>query len=211
MPMSTAELPDPAAGRSRRDGRMAVSGRASMPFPHTSGALSATSSTRGSPPSTPAPPAEVLVAACDLRRSGYVVHRERGAPNWLFTWTRAGTGWFRQGGVELVARPGELVVAGPDVAHDYAVAHIGDDWLFWWVHCPVRTTWHQRLRPYEVGKRLYAVSGVPSGLHDRIEAAFRRLHADIRWADGDPPPEPVAGRTARPAVAWGTTARALAL
>jgi AraC family transcriptional regulator, arabinose operon regulatory protein len=155
---------------------------------------------------TPAPPAEALVAACHSQR--VAVHRERGAPNWLFTWTTTGNGWFRQGGVDVLIQPGDLVIAGPDVTHDYAVARGASGWTLWWVHCQARSTWQPWLRPYEVGPRLYAVRGVSEAVRPRIERAFERLHSDARWpGDGAP-----AGTDwSRPAIAWGATARELAL
>lgn len=159
---------------------------------------------------TPAPPAEVLVAAWQHKPAGYAVHREHGAPNWLFTWTTTGTGWLRQGGVDIGIEPGDLVIAGPDVTHDYAVAHGAADWALWWVHCQARSTWQPWLRPYQVGRRLYAVRGVPGSVRPRLENAFRRLHADARWSGAG---DGLLGEPdwSRPAVAWSATARELAL
>lgn len=186
MPVSAGDLPDPAVPTQPPQGR-----------------------------ETPAPPAEVLVAACHSQR--VAVHRERGAPNWLFTWTTTGNGWFRQGGVDVWIQPGDLVIAGPDVTHDYAVAPGAPGWTLWWVHCQARSTWQPWLRPYEVGSRLYAVRGVSEAVRPRISRAFERLHSDARWpgagapsasadADGD-----VDVDWSRPAIAWGATARELAL
>jgi AraC family transcriptional regulator, arabinose operon regulatory protein len=155
---------------------------------------------------TPAPPAESLVAACHSQQA--FVHRERGAPNWLFTWTTTGNGWFRQGGVDVLIQPGDLVIAGPDVTHDYGVARGAPGWTLWWVHCQARSTWQPWLRPYEVGSRLYAVPGVAEAVRPRISQAFERLHTDARWpGDG----APAAQDWSRPAIAWGATARELAL
>ena len=162
---------------------------------------------------TPAPPAELLLAARFDVRPGYVVHRARGAPSWLLTWTVAGSGRFRQGDVDVRARPGDLVALGPGVPHDYAVAAEADHWSFWWVHCQTRPAWQAWLRPHQVGGRLYRVAGVPNVVWDRLDEAFRRLHADARWSGQGPLPEAVGADAGDvvPAVAAGSIARELAL
>ncbi len=177
MPVTAADLPDPAAE------------------------------------GTPAPPAELVVAARFDVGSGYAVHRARGAPSWLLAWTLADGGRFRQGGVTVRAEPGDLVALGPELAHDYAVAPGAPGWSFWWVHCPARPGWHGWLAPYQVGERLYHVPAVPEFVRDRVESAFRRLHADARWSGEGPPPEPVSSRRRDvvPAAATGVAARELAL
>jgi AraC family transcriptional regulator of arabinose operon len=161
---------------------------------------------------TPAPPAELLVAARFDVGPGYVVHRGRGAPNWLVTWTFAGAGRIQQGGVDVIAQPGDLVVLGPDLPHSYTVAPGASGWSFWWVHCPPRASWRSWLSPHDLGDRVFR-AGVPAHLHPRVSQAFRALHADARWSGHGPPPDPVpAGEArARPAVAVGTAARELAL
>lgn len=173
-------------------------------------------------PSTPAPPAELLLAACYDERLGYSAHRAEGAANWLVTWTLAGAGRFVQGDATAVARPGDLVVLGPDVPHAYGVAPGADRWGFWWAHCPARPAWLPLLAPYELTGRCYVVADVPAAVHGRIEAAFRRLYSDARWSGHGAPPAPVdAGlvdadpahvvvRPTLPAVAVGVAARELA-
>ena len=165
------------------------------------------------PDRTPAPPAELLVAARFDVRPGYHVQREDGAPSWLLTWTVAGAGRFRQGDVEVSARTGDLVLMGPELAHSYSVAPDADRWAFWWVHCPARPTWHPWLAPYDAGARLFRVPGVPAYLHGRVESAFRALHADARWSGQGPTPPlvPAGDADVLPAVATGTAARELAL
>lgn len=141
--------------------------------------------------STPAPPAELLLVACYDESFGYSAHRAEGARNWLVTWTLAGAGRFTQGDASTVARPGDLVVLGPDVPHAYGVAPGADRWGFWWAHCPARPAWLPLLAPYEIGGRCYVVAGVPPAVHGRIEDAFRRLYADARWSGHGAPPAPV--------------------
>lgn len=185
MPVTAADLPDPAVGPMGADDGEG----------------------------TPAPPAELVVAARFDVGGGYAVHRARGAPSWLFAWTLAGGGRFRQGGVTVRAEPGDLVALGPELAHDYAVAPGAPGWSFWWVHCPARAGWHGWLAPYQVGERLYRVAEVPEFVRGRVESAFRRLHADARWSGEGPPPDPVSPRRRDvvPAAATGVAARELAL
>lgn len=161
---------------------------------------------------TPAPPAELLVAARFDVGPSYAVHRGRGAANWLLTWTLAGAGRFQQGGVNVVAQPGDLVVLGPGLPHAYAVAPGATGWSFWWVHCPARASWRAWLAPHELGDRVFR-TGVPADLHERVGRAFRALHADARWSGHGRPPDPVpASQTrVRPAIAAGTAARELGL
>ncbi|MGW0227306.1 helix-turn-helix domain-containing protein [Actinopolymorpha singaporensis] len=187
--MTAADLPDPAAG----------------PAAGPTG--------DGDVEGTPAPPAELVVAARFDVGGGYAVHRARGAPSWLFAWTLAGGGRFRQGGVTVRAEPGDLVALGPELAHDYTVAPGAPGWSFWWVHCPARPGWHGWLAPYRVGERLYRVPEVPEYVRGRVESAFRRLHADARWSGEGPSPEPVSPshRDVVPAAATGVAARELAL
>ncbi|MFD2079537.1 AraC family transcriptional regulator [Actinopolymorpha cephalotaxi] len=194
--MTAADLPDPAAGPTGED-------------PDGPGFGAETGASEG----TPAPPAELVVAARFDVGGGYAVHRARGAPSWLFAWTLDGGGRFRQGGVTVRAEPGDLVALGPELAHDYAVAPGAPGWSFWWVHCPVRPGWHGWLAPHQVGERLYHVAGVPEFVRGRVESAFRRLHADARWSGEGPPPDPVSSRRRDvvPAAATGVAARELAL
>ncbi|WP_349690865.1 helix-turn-helix domain-containing protein [Actinopolymorpha sp. B11F2] len=162
---------------------------------------------------TPAPPAELVLAGRFDVGPDYAVHRARGAESTLLAWTMDGAGHFEQGGVEVTAVRGDLVVLGPRVAHSYAVAPGARRWSFWWVHYPARVTWPSWLEPYAVGEQVFLVAGVPAVVRDRIDAAFRRLHADARWSGHGPPPVAATaeGRTVPPAVAAGTPARELVL
>lgn len=158
---------------------------------------------------TPSPPAELLVVGRFDERPGYSARRVGGASSWLLTWTLAGSGRLRQGGVEVLARPGDLVVLGADVDHEYGVAPDADRWTFWWVHFQPRTPWHGWLRPAKVGDRVFAVRSVPATVHGRIGDAFQRMHADARWSGVGAPPAP-AEQPAVPAMAVPTAARELA-
>ncbi|UCM87106.1 helix-turn-helix domain-containing protein [Streptomyces marincola] len=163
-------------------------------------------------PETAAPPPGLVTAGYFDERPGYAVSRPRGADSWLFTFTALGRGLLRQGDARAEAGPGDLVVLGPGVPHQYATAEGAGRWAFWWVHCRARAAWGPWLRPHAAGGRLYAVAPVPAAVRPRIAAAFRRLHADARWPGHGAPPAP--GRRPaqdRVAVAHGTAARELAL
>lgn len=176
-------------------------------------------------PGTPAPPADLLLAACYDESTGYAARRPGGARNWLVTWTLAGAGRLVQGAATTEARSGDLVVLGPEVPHAYGVAPGADHWAFWWAHCPDRPAWLPLLAPFEIGSRCYVVPGVPIAVRERIESAFRRLYSDARWSGhGAPPPPTTAGsladldgsdmvpvRPALPVVAVGVPARELAV
>ncbi|WP_436845905.1 helix-turn-helix domain-containing protein [Streptomyces chartreusis] len=140
----------------------------------------------------PAPPPGLVVLGHFDQPPGYSVNRPRGSASWLFTWTTGGRGRLRQGGVETSAATGHLVVLAPGVPHRYAVEPGARHWRFWWAHCQARPSWAAWLRPFDAGDGVYVVTSVPAGVHDRVEAAFRRMHADARWPGaGTPPPEAV--------------------
>lgn len=186
----------------------------------------------------PSPPPGLVTVGRYDQRAGYRVNRPRGADSWLFTWTTGGAGRLAQGSTGTRAGAGDLVVLGPGLPHRYEVAPGAPRWTFWWAHCQARPGWTDWLRPHVLGDRLYAVTPVPSGVEDRVEQAFRRMHADARWTgegappaeepDGPPgpataggteargsevqdPEEPAVSRDGRVAVAHGTAARELAL
>jgi AraC family transcriptional regulator of arabinose operon len=200
--MTADSLPDPAAPLAVR-------------MPATAGRLPSDATDPDSADDigqTPAPPAELLVAARFDVRPGYHVRRDHGAPSWLLAWTLAGAGWFRQGGARVDAMPGDLVVLGSGLPHSYAVAEAAGLWSFWWVHCPPRTAWHTWLARFTCGDRLYRVGGHPDAVRARIGTTFRRLHADARWSGHGVPAEPVAStaRNVPPAVAASSPGRELA-
>ncbi|WP_344401320.1 helix-turn-helix domain-containing protein [Streptomyces longisporus] len=160
-------------------------------------------------PGDPAPPPGFVVVGRYDRLEGYGVNRPRGADSWLFTWTTGGRGRLRQGTVEARAGAGDLVVLAPGVGHEYAVEPGSHSWQFWWVHCQARPSWAPWLRPYDTGDGLFVVTPTPAALHDRVDAAFRRMLADARWTGSGSPP--AAAPDDRVAVAHGTAARELAL
>ncbi len=161
---------------------------------------------------TPAPPADVTLVGQFDERPGYAVHRTTGAHNTLLTWTTSGAGRLHQGGVTVEARPGDAVLLGASIGHDYGVAPGADGWGFWWVHVQPRSAWLDWLAPFEVGPRLHMVRNGPAEVNSRVGDTFRRLHADARWSGHGPPPQPLpaGARTARPTAATAPAARDLA-
>ena len=157
-------------------------------------------------PGDPSPPPGLVVVGHFDESGGYGVHRPRGSDSWLFTWTTGGRDRLGQGASEVRAGAGDLVVLAPGVPHTYGVEPGAGHWRFWWVHCQARPSWTPWLRPYDTGDGLYAITPVPAALHDRVEAAFRRMYADARRPGGGEPDD----RSAI-VVANGTAARELAL
>jgi AraC family transcriptional regulator, arabinose operon regulatory protein len=131
----------------------------------------------------PSPPPGLVVVGHFDEGAGYGVNRPSGSDSWLFTWTTGGCGRLRQGGGEVRAGAGDLVVLAPGVPHAYGVEPGARHWRFWWAHCQARPSWTPWLRPYDTGDGLYLARPVPVALHDRVEAAWRRMHADAGWAD----------------------------
>ncbi|WP_030247668.1 MULTISPECIES: helix-turn-helix domain-containing protein [unclassified Streptomyces] len=158
----------------------------------------------------PAPPPGLVVTGHFDQPSGYTVNRPRGATSWLFTWTLSGCGLLWQGGSKTSAGAGHLVVLAPGVPHGYATRPGDRHWRFWWAHCQARPAWGAWLRPYDTGDGMYVVTSVPAGVHDRVETAFRRMHADARRPGAEAPSD-AAPPGRQIAVAHGGTARELAL
>jgi AraC family transcriptional regulator, arabinose operon regulatory protein len=161
-------------------------------------------------PGDPAPPRGLVVVGHFDQPQGYGVNRPGGADSWLFTWTTGGQGRLRHGGTERRVGAGDLVVLAPGVPHGYGVEPGARHWRFWWAHCQARPSWQSRLRPYDAGEGMYVVTPTPDAVHDRVEAAFRRMLADARWTGTEAPPAVAPGHDAV-AVAHGGAARELAL
>lgn len=162
-------------------------------------------------PDDPGPPPGLVVLGRFDEPPGYGINRPQGSASWLFTWTTGGRGQLRQGSATTAAGAGDLVVLAPGVPHGYGVEPGSPHWQFWWAHCQARPSWVPWLRPYERGDGLYVVTPTtptPPALHDRVEAAFRRMLADARRPGAEEPP---AAPDDRIAVAHDTAARELAL
>ncbi|MFE6287132.1 helix-turn-helix domain-containing protein [Streptomyces sp. NPDC057877] len=161
-------------------------------------------------PGDPSPPPGLLVTGRFDQPAGYRVDRPHGSASWLFLWTTHGRGRLSQGAAQVEAGAGDLVVLAPGVRQRYGVAPGARHWRFWWAHCQARPGWWDWLRPYAAGDGVYVVTPVPGGVHERVETAFRRMHADARWTGTGAPPAAAPGDDLV-AVAHGSAARELAL
>jgi len=111
------------------------------------------------------------------------VRRPGGSGNWLLTYTLDGAGLYRGTGSDLFARPGDIVLLGPDVPHDYSVPE-GGSWEFLWAHFQPRLDWFGWWSPL-VGEESPGLSHLESaGARERARRCFLRLHADA-LATGD--------------------------
>jgi AraC family transcriptional regulator of arabinose operon len=125
----------------------------------------------------PYPPPGVLVAGHFREGFGYRIRRPNGSGNWLLTYTLEGRGLYRQPGVELLAEPGDLVLLGPDAAHDYSVPE-GGFWEFLWAHFQPRLGWFEWWGPRPVGDGLYLARLGGAGERERARRALLALRAD---------------------------------
>lgn len=131
---------------------------------------------------TGAPPPDLLVTGHFREVHGYAVYRRHGSGNWLITYTLSGEGVYRQPGLTLRARPGDIVLLGPGALHDYAVPP-GGAWEFLWAHFHPRPQWLSWWRLPELGRGLYRASLSPPA-RSRAALVFLTLHADA--CTGDP-------------------------
>ncbi|MHB9756396.1 helix-turn-helix domain-containing protein [Streptomyces sp. BYX5S] len=137
---------------------------------------------------TPSPPPQLLISARFSEPADYQVTRAAGAANWLLLWTAEGRGQVRGDGPWVVQRPGDLAVLPAHHQHAYRTDPAVRSWGGWWVHFQPRAAWPAWLRDHGRDGGVHCVAGVPGAAHGRIDAAFRRLHADARWTDGEAPP-----------------------
>ncbi|WP_306321948.1 MULTISPECIES: helix-turn-helix domain-containing protein [unclassified Streptomyces] len=138
---------------------------------------------------TPSPPAQLLIAARFAEGADYQVGRAAGADNWLLLWTAEGRGQVRGSGAWIPQRPGDLAVLSSHHRHAYRTDPSVGTWGGWWVHFQPRAAWPAWLREHGRGGGAHCVAGVPDAARGRVDAAFRRLHADARWSGGEAPPE----------------------
>jgi AraC family transcriptional regulator, arabinose operon regulatory protein len=126
---------------------------------------------------TAGPPPGVLVSGHFDERPGYRAFRAHGRADWLVKYTLRGEGLYRQPGLSLLARPGDLTLLAPGAYQDYSVP-VDGGWEFLWAHFVPRPTWTALLTLPEVGRGLHLLSLVSPPARERVEAAFRRLHRD---------------------------------
>ena len=127
---------------------------------------------------TPSPPPGILVSGHFNEPFGYHVRRSIGTRDWLITYTLAGQGRFRLGGLTHVCVAGDFVILAPGVPHDYATAHPGESWEFFWAHFLPRPHWMRWLRLPELAPGLYQLSISDQLTRQRICRAFERLLQD---------------------------------
>jgi AraC family transcriptional regulator, arabinose operon regulatory protein len=124
----------------------------------------------------PSPPPGVLVTGHFRERFGYRVRRPNGSENWLLTYTLDGRGLYRELGPDLFVDPGDIVLLGPDVPHDYSVPE-GGYWEFLWAHFQPRLEWFEWWGPL-VGEGPGLARLQTQGSRERARRSFLRLHAD---------------------------------
>ncbi len=127
---------------------------------------------------TPSPPPGILVSGHFHEPFGYHVRRSSGTRDWLITYTLAGEGRFRLGGLTHPCVAGDLVILAPGVPHDYATARPGGTWEFFWAHFLPRPHWMRWLRLPELAPGLYGLSIGDPVIRRRICQAFERLLQD---------------------------------
>ncbi|MCS7221469.1 MAG: helix-turn-helix domain-containing protein [Anaerolineae bacterium] len=127
---------------------------------------------------TPSPPPGILVSGHFREPFGYHVRRPAGTRDWLVTYTLAGEGRFRLGGLTYPCVAGDLIILAPGVPHDYATARPGEIWEFFWAHFLPRPHWMRWLRLPELAPGLYSLSIGDQMTQRRICRAFERLLQD---------------------------------
>ena len=131
----------------------------------------------------PSPPPGVLVTGHFREGFGYRVRRPNGSGNWLLTYTLNGRGLYRGSWPDIFAGPGDVVLLGPDVPHDYSVPQ-GGFWEFLWAHFQPRLEWFEWWNPLVGGEGPGQSHLETSGARERARRAFLRLRADA-LATGD--------------------------
>ncbi|MBO0797013.1 MAG: helix-turn-helix domain-containing protein [Ktedonobacteraceae bacterium] len=126
---------------------------------------------------TVSPPADMLLTGHFKEQHGYAVYRQHGSGNWLVIYTLQGEGIYRQEGVEVRARPGDLILLRPDALHDYSVPP-GGSWEFLWAHFQPRVHWLTWWHLPEVGHGLYKIHFPVSPVRERVYQAFWKLHIE---------------------------------
>jgi AraC family transcriptional regulator of arabinose operon len=125
----------------------------------------------------PSPPPGVFVTGHFREGFGYRVRRPGGSGNWLLTYTLDGVGLYRGTGPDLFVRPGNVVLLGPDVSHDYSVPK-GGFWEFLWAHFQPRLDWFGWWSPL-VGDEEPGLSHLENAAaRERARRCFLRLRAD---------------------------------
>jgi len=164
---------------------------------------------------TASPPPALLVTGYYKEKHGYGAYRSRGSGNWLVSYTVAGSGLYRQPGVDLHTGPGDLVLLGPGALQDYSVEP-GGSWEFLWAHFHPRPAWLSWWHLPELGDGLFLAHLRTRHVRERARRAFLTLHSDARTPVTLPRARAPHATSANGAAAWTTggpdaTQRELAL
>lgn len=126
---------------------------------------------------TSSPPSAILMTGHFKERDDYAVYRSRGSGSWLLTYTLAGSGVYRQPGLEMHTQPGDLLLLQPAAVQDYSVP-TGGSWEFLWTHFQPRMDWLSwwNLPTTEHGLYLFPIR--TPHIRKRLQLAFLKLHAD---------------------------------
>jgi AraC family transcriptional regulator of arabinose operon len=127
-------------------------------------------------------PLPAAVFMCDhyTEPIGYYTSRSKGRTDWLITYTVAGEGRYRLGGVVQFCRPGDVVLLAPGAIHDYGTSPEANVWDFYWAHFIPPVHWQPWLNLPEVlpGLRLFFIKN--QRVRGRLTDAFERLLQDHR-------------------------------
>ncbi|GCE16484.1 helix-turn-helix domain-containing protein [Dictyobacter kobayashii] len=126
---------------------------------------------------TASPPPASLITGYFKEHDDYAVYRPRGSGSWLITYTLDGLGLYRQPGLQLEARPGDLILLQPDAVHDYSVPTNGY-WEFLWAHFQPRVSWLSWWQFPVYGRGLFYVSLASAPMRERLRSTFFKLHTD---------------------------------
>lgn len=132
---------------------------------------------------TPSSPPGLLVTGHFKGLPGYRAVRRRGTQDWLLTYTIAGSGFYRQPGIEIRTRPGDLVLLEPGAYHHYGTPAKGY-WQFLWAHFIARPHWMPWLNWPAHGKGMRGLSISDPATRGRVKTAFQRCHDDTWSGDG---------------------------
>lgn len=131
-------------------------------------------------PTTPSPPVSRLLS--DYFQTGLRVptYRPKGSGSWLVMLTTSGYATFRQpGDFALPMQAGDLLLVEPDAYSEYGGPE-AEAWQVHWCHFLPPADWRDRLQFAPVGDGLHHLRLAAPTLRLRLEAAFLRLHADLR-------------------------------
>lgn len=120
---------------------------------------------------------DVLLSSYFDKEAGFQTRRPGGAGNWLLTFTVGGEGCFRQPGLDLRVRAGDVLLVEPTAYSHYGTT--GRRWQVHWVHFLPLPGWEEHLLLQRVGAGLHHAHVASPVVRGRLVAAFQRLHGDL--------------------------------